>query len=77
MGNVLVLGGTGGLGSQLVERLVATGHTVSITSRRADAAAPEGVRVHAVDLKSGRGLADAVAGADVIVHSATNIRGKK
>jgi uncharacterized protein YbjT (DUF2867 family) len=77
MGNVLVTGGTGGLGQRLVERLLAKGHTVSITSRDAASTAPEGVTVHGVDLRSGRGLADAVAGADVIVHAATNIRGKK
>jgi uncharacterized protein YbjT (DUF2867 family) len=33
--------------------------------------------VHAVDLKSGQGLAEAVAGADAIVHAATALRGKK
>ncbi len=77
MGKVVVTGGTGGLGTQLVDRLLAKGHTVSITSRNAAAAAPEGVTVHGVDMKSGRGLAEAVAGADVVVHAATNIRGKK
>jgi uncharacterized protein YbjT (DUF2867 family) len=77
MGNVLVTGGTGGLGKKLVPRLLAKGHTVSITSRDASSAAPEGVTVHGVDLRSGTGLAEAVAGVDTIVHAATNIRGKK
>ncbi len=77
MGNVLVTGGTGGLGRRLVERLLAKGHTVSITSRDPSSSAPEGVAVHGVDLRSGKGLAEAVAGADVIIHSATNIRGKQ
>ena len=77
MGNVLVTGGTGGLGKELVPRLQAKGHTVSITSRDASSSAPEGVTVHGVDMKSGKGLAEAVAGADTIVHAASNIRGKK
>ncbi|HYF45107.1 MAG TPA: SDR family oxidoreductase [Acidimicrobiales bacterium] len=77
MGNVVVTGGTGGLGTRLVDRLLTQGHTVSITSRNPSAKAPEGVTVHGVDLTSGRGLAEAVDGADVIVHAATNLRGKK
>lgn len=77
MSNVVVTGGTGGLGGELVPRLLARGHTVSITSRDPGADAPEGVTVHGVDLKSGRGLAEAVAGADVIVHAATAFRAKK
>ena len=77
MSNVLVTGGTGGLGKELVPRLLAKGHTVSITSRDASSTAPDGVTVYGVDLKSGQGLAEAVAGQDVIVHAASNVRGKK
>jgi uncharacterized protein YbjT (DUF2867 family) len=77
MGNVLVTGGTGGLGRELVPRLLARGHTVAITSRDAASPAPDGVTVHGVDMKSGAGLAEAVAGQDVIVHAASNVRGKK
>jgi uncharacterized protein YbjT (DUF2867 family) len=77
MSNVLVTGGTGGLGSELVPRLLTRGHTVSITSRDASSPAPDGVAVHAVDLRSGKGLAEAVAGQDVVVHAATNFRAKK
>jgi len=77
MGDVLVTGGTGGLGAELVPRLLDAGHTVRITSRDAAAAAPEGVTVHAVDLASGRGLAEAVDGADTIVHAASAVKGAK
>jgi len=77
MGDVLVTGGTGGLGVELVPRLLDAGHAVRITSRHAAATAPEGVTVHAVDLASGRGLAEAVAGVDAIVHAATAVRGAK
>ncbi len=77
MGDVLVTGGTGGLGRELVPKLVAAGHTVRITSRDAGAAAAEGVAVHGVDLASGRGLAEAVHGVDAVVHAATAVRGAK
>ena len=77
MGDVLVTGGTGGLGAELVPRLLDAGHTVRITSRDASAAAPEGVTVHAVDLASGRGLTQAVDGVDTVVHAATAVRGAK
>jgi uncharacterized protein YbjT (DUF2867 family) len=77
MGDVLVTGGTGALGTRVVERLVAGGHTVRITSRHAAAAAPDGVTVHQADLRSGQGLADAVAGVDTVVHTATALKDKK
>ncbi|HEY5698190.1 MAG TPA: SDR family oxidoreductase [Acidimicrobiales bacterium] len=77
MGDVLVTGGTGVLGTRVVARLLAGGHIVRITSRRADSAAPEGVAVHAADLKSGQGLVEAVAGVDTIVHAATALKAKK
>ena len=77
MGDVLVTGGTGGLGHQLVPRLLEAGHTVAITSRDASASAPEGVTVHAVDLVSGRGMAEAVDGVDTVVHAASAVKGAK
>jgi uncharacterized protein YbjT (DUF2867 family) len=77
MSTVLVTGGTGGLGKELVPRLLARGHAVSITSRSASSAAPDGVTVHAADMRTGQGLAEAVAGVDVVVHAASNIRAKK
>jgi uncharacterized protein YbjT (DUF2867 family) len=77
MGDVLVTGGTGGLGRELVPRLLDAGHTVAITSRDASVAAPDGVSVYAVDLASGRGLAEAVDGVDTVVHAASAIRGAK
>lgn len=78
MAEVLVTGGTGVLGRRLVDRLLAAGHTVRITSRDAAARAPEGVKVHGVDLRKGVGLAEAVAGAEVIVHAASSpVRSKK
>ena len=74
----MVTGGTGELGSRVVQRLLDRGHTVRITSRNASATAPEGVRVHPVQMRSGKGLVEAVAGADTIVHAASSpVRSKQ
>src|SRR5215470_445949 len=53
---IVVIGGTGNIGTKVVKRLTAKGH-------EALAAAPS----TGVDATTGRGLADALAGADVVV----------
>ncbi len=63
---ILVTGGTGQLGSAVVAGLRAAGEEVRVLSRRA---APDVVRG---DLRTGRGIDSAVAGADVVVHCATD-----
>jgi uncharacterized protein YbjT (DUF2867 family) len=68
--DVLVTGGTGRLGQRLVPRLQAAGHQVRQMSRRGTG--PGGVRG---DLATGRDLPSAVAGAEVIVHAASDPRG--
>ena len=67
---VLVTGGTGTLGRQVVTRLRAEGHRARILSRN-----PRG-HVDAIegDLATGAGMAKAVAGVDVIVHAASATR---
>ncbi|MDP5183023.1 NAD(P)H-binding protein [Blastococcus sp. BMG 814] len=67
---VLVTGGTGRLGQELVPQLRDAGHQVRSMSRRG--AGPGGVRG---DLATGRDLAHAVAGAEVVVHAASDPRG--
>jgi uncharacterized protein YbjT (DUF2867 family) len=57
---IVVVGATGRLGSQLVDGLEARGHTVVKASR-----------TYGVDVITKDGLADALAGADVIIDSAT------
>ena len=65
MGVVLVTGGTGTLGRAVVAGLRDGGHQVRVASRR-----PGAARV-VVDLHSGAGVDNAVAGVDAIVHCAT------
>ncbi len=68
--NVLVTGGTGNLGRHVVTLLRQSGHRARIFSRQ-----PRG-HVDAVqgDLRTGEGLARAVAGMDAIVHAASATR---
>ncbi|WP_329104149.1 SDR family oxidoreductase [Streptomyces sp. NBC_01439] len=66
MSTILVTGGTGTLGVLVVDRLRSAGHEVRALSRHA----PD----HQVDLADGSGLDEATAGAEVIVHCASNTR---
>jgi uncharacterized protein YbjT (DUF2867 family) len=68
--DVLVTGGTGRLGQRLVGPLQGAGHTVRQMSRRGTG--PGGVRG---DLATGRDLPQALAGAEVIVHAASDPQG--
>lgn len=73
MTRVLLTGGTGTLGRELVPRLVAAGHTVRVMSRRAGESNTLGdVEWAQADLLSGAGLEQAVAGVDVILHAASS-----
>lgn len=75
MASVLVTGGTGVLGRQVVAALLARGRDVRIASRH-----PRPVTDHGpytwttVDFRTGAGLADAAAGADTVVHCASSTR---
>jgi uncharacterized protein YbjT (DUF2867 family) len=68
---VLVTGASGLLGSALVPKLVAGGHQVSATSRRSRS--DSGVAWLRADVGTGEGLADAVSGAQAVVHLASGI----
>ncbi|MFI7615278.1 SDR family oxidoreductase [Nonomuraea terrae] len=70
MTTVLVTGGSGRLGLALVKRLVAAGHDVRAASRTARASR-DGVRWVVADVASGHGVAEAVSGAEVVVHLAS------
>ncbi|MFI8102874.1 SDR family oxidoreductase [Streptomyces sp. NPDC086023] len=66
MSTILVTGGTGTLGSLVTGRLRAAGHEVRVLSRHS----PQ----YPVDLMDGSGLDAAMAGADTVVHCASNTR---
>jgi uncharacterized protein YbjT (DUF2867 family) len=66
---ILVTGGTGTLGQQVVARLRDAGRDVRIMSRRT------GDGLVTADLASGQGLPAAIQGAGTIVHCASNRKG--
>ena len=73
MPRVLVTGGTGELGSELVPRFAAAGYAVRILSRKPRAASTDSKYEWAQgDLVAGEGIAEALAGVDLVVHAATN-----
>ena len=73
MQHILITGGAGGLGRQITSRLVSAGYRVSVMSRSQTPSFDAGpVEWKQADLITGEGLAQAVKGADVIVHSATH-----
>ncbi|KAB8167873.1 NAD(P)H-binding protein [Streptomyces sp. 3MP-14] len=61
---IAIVGGTGTLGRLVVEEARVRGHQVRVLSRRS----PE----YPVDLRTGRGLADALDGVDVVVDAAND-----
>lgn len=71
MMEILVTGGTGSLGRELVPRLAGRGHDVHVLSRRRNPDVPPGVRAVRGDLTTGEGIEEATAGAEVIVHCAS------
>ena len=73
MTRVLVTGGTGSLGRELIPRLLVAGYTVRLMSRR-NPKPGEDARVEwaQASLESGAGLSDAVKGAEVVLHAASS-----
>jgi nucleoside-diphosphate-sugar epimerase len=70
---VLVTGGTGFIGTHLLEKLVASGHAVRALVRRTGAkprSLPVGVETVYGDLASGAGIAEALRGAHAVIHLA-------
>jgi dihydroflavonol-4-reductase len=73
---ILVTGGTGFIGRHLLEKLVAQGETVralvrrTVVTHRFPRSLPAGVETVYGDLVSGAGLAEALRGAEVVIHLA-------
>ncbi|TDB89827.1 NAD-dependent epimerase/dehydratase family protein [Actinomadura sp. KC216] len=71
---ILVTGGTGLLGAQVVAILRRSGHTVRVLSRH-DREPADGVRYVAVDLMTGEGLDAALSGVRTVLHLAGGPKG--
>lgn len=72
MGEVLVTGGTGVLGTHLVRELRARERDVRVLSRSEPPSVPSGVSAAQGDVRTGAGLDAAMADVDCIVHAATS-----
>lgn len=72
--HVLVTGGTGTLGRHVVERLLGAGHDVRVLSRRSLPKLPLGAEPAHGDVLDPPSLTQAMAGIEVVVHSATGRR---
>jgi uncharacterized protein YbjT (DUF2867 family) len=70
---VAVVGGTGTLGALVVGNLLAKGASVRVLSRNASRV-PAGAEHRRVDLTSGEGLAQALAGVDAVVDAANSTK---
>jgi uncharacterized protein YbjT (DUF2867 family) len=68
---ILVTGATGTLGREVVQQLLQHRHHVRAYTRQANPSVPQGVDVYQGDIRTGSGLAEAVRGADTIIHCAS------
>lgn len=72
--SVLVTGGTGVLGREIVSRLVSEGAGVRVLSRKPQGRVPAGAEGVSGDLTNGVGLDQALAGVGAVVHAASDTR---
>src|SRR5215218_7719572 len=72
---ILVTGGTGTLGRQVVPRLRDAGHEVRVLSRGNRQDGTDGIELVAGDLATGQGIEPAVDGVEVILHLAGTTKG--
>lgn len=72
MSSILVTGGTGFIGSQVVRKLLARGHQVIVMSRnpaKTRAALPAGVEVRPGDVRDEASLQKAMSGVEVVISA--------
>lgn len=74
---ITVTGATGTLGRKVVDRLLARGDTVRGLSRNPPADERPGLEWVVGDLSAEAGMEEAFAGADAVIHCATNSRSPK
>ena len=71
--NILVTGGTGHLGRDFVQAAMAAGHGVRIASRRPRPAdISDELEWATMDLSTGEGIRESLAGVDAIIHAASD-----
>ncbi len=73
---VAISGATGFLGSHLLRRFLADGHSVAALARSADKTSqlPDGTETIVADINDGEAVARLVDRADVVIHTVSNFR---
>jgi len=69
--NVCIIGGSGFVGRAIIQEAIRHGHEITVACRHPERArdlAVEGVRMLRADVVDGRGLDEAVAGADTVIY---------
>jgi len=74
MATVLITGGTGKLGREVVHHLLLRQHRTRMLIHQTSSIVPVGVEVIVGDLTSGDGLREVTAGVDAIIHCASSPR---
>ena len=74
MATILVTGGAGTLGREIVPRLLLRRHQVRMLIHHTSESAPRGVETVTGDLVTGAGLDEALAGVDAVLHLASGSR---
>lgn len=74
MTRVLVTGGTGGLGRDVVRALLADRQTPRVFTHQEDVTVPNGAELARGDLRNGDGLSAALSDAAIVLHCASNAR---
>src|SRR5262245_1012018 len=69
---ILITGGTGRLGREILAQAGSTDHTFRVISRQSNTSSEHQVEYIQADLASGDGLSDAVKNVDVIIHCASS-----
>lgn len=72
MEKILVTGGTGLLGSEVVKQLLSLGMKVGVFTSKSNAAVPFGAEVFRGDLRSGAGLPAALKETRAVIHCASH-----
>jgi uncharacterized protein YbjT (DUF2867 family) len=72
MKTILVTGGTGNLGQEVVNQLINKNYRVSILSSQQNPVFHQAVEIYKGDLGENTGLAEATADADIIIHCASS-----
>ena len=74
MKQILVTGGTGTLGKEIVSQLIANNYQPDILSSRTSRDSPKGARMLKGDLMEKSSINKVVANAEIIIHCASNPR---